>query len=288
MADGYFPTLVSKSADVNAVSNPIFVELSDGTSAVTVTGGSLSVNVANTVPVTGTFWQTTQPISGSVTVSNAGGASAVNIQDGGNSITVDGSLSVSNFPATVAVTQSTSPWVVDGSAVTQPVSGTFWQATQPVSGSVSVSNFPSSVEVSNDTGNPLPISATTAVNSSGNPIYVSAVTAAITGAVSDYATATVAATSSSNHDYTVVTSMKVTAVSFSCSGGGKVELKTGPLATLVSQWVGFVPKQGGEVKMEFNPPIVVPTTSTGTVRLVMNNRENQSQDLYSTIVGIDA
>jgi hypothetical protein len=30
---------------------------------------------------------------------------------------------------------------VDGSGVTQPVSGTFWQATQPVSGSVSVSNL---------------------------------------------------------------------------------------------------------------------------------------------------
>lgn len=52
------------------------------------------------------------------TIDNAAGASAVNIQDGGNSITVDGSVSVSNFPATQAVT------------------GTFWQATQPVSGTV--------------------------------------------------------------------------------------------------------------------------------------------------------
>jgi hypothetical protein len=39
----------------------------------------------------------------------------VPIADGGGSITVDGSVSVSNFPATQAVT------------------GTFWQATQPVS-----------------------------------------------------------------------------------------------------------------------------------------------------------
>lgn len=39
---------------------------------------------------------------GDVTINNATGASAVNIQDGGNVITVDG---------TVAVTQSTSPWV---------------------------------------------------------------------------------------------------------------------------------------------------------------------------------
>lgn len=40
---------------------------------------------------------------GDVTINNTSGAGAVNIQDGGNTITVDG---------TVAVTQSTSPWVV--------------------------------------------------------------------------------------------------------------------------------------------------------------------------------
>jgi hypothetical protein len=33
-------------------------------------------------------------------------------------------------------TANTTAWKVDGSAVTQPVSGTFWQATQPVSGTV--------------------------------------------------------------------------------------------------------------------------------------------------------
>lgn len=33
-------------------------------------------------------------------------------------------------------TANTTAWKVDGSAVTQPVSGTFWQATQPISGTV--------------------------------------------------------------------------------------------------------------------------------------------------------
>ncbi len=68
-----------------------------------------------TQPVSGTFFQATQPVSavslplptgaataalqtqpgvdiGDVTVNNAGGGAAVNIQDGGNSITVDGSV----------------------------------------------------------------------------------------------------------------------------------------------------------------------------------------------------
>lgn len=65
-----------------------------------------------TQPVSGTFWQATQPVSAAslplptgaatsaaqlpdghnVTIDNAAGAAAVNIQDGGNAITVDGSL----------------------------------------------------------------------------------------------------------------------------------------------------------------------------------------------------
>jgi len=47
---------------------------------------------------------------GDVTVNNGAGAGAVNIQDGGNVITVDGTIAFSN--TTIAVTQSTSPWVV--------------------------------------------------------------------------------------------------------------------------------------------------------------------------------
>jgi len=44
------------------------------------------------------------------------------------SVSISGSVAVSNFPAvqpvsgSVAATQGTTPWVVDGSAVTQPVS----------------------------------------------------------------------------------------------------------------------------------------------------------------------
>jgi hypothetical protein len=67
-------------------------------------GGRLDMNigaVAVTVPVSGTFWQATQPVSGTVTA-NAG-TGPFPVSDNGGSITVD---------------------------------GTFWQATQPVSGTV--------------------------------------------------------------------------------------------------------------------------------------------------------
>lgn len=80
--------------------------------------------------VTGTFWQTTQPISGAVSVSNLPSTQAVSGTFWQTTQPISGAVSVSNFPAT------------------QPVSGTFWQATQPISGSVSVSNFPSTQAVS--------------------------------------------------------------------------------------------------------------------------------------------
>ncbi|MDQ3024567.1 MAG: hypothetical protein M3R04_09335 [bacterium] len=56
-------------------------------------------------PVTGTFWQATQPVSGTVTANAGTGTFAV----------------------------SGTFW-----QATQPVSGTFWQATQPISGTVTV------------------------------------------------------------------------------------------------------------------------------------------------------
>lgn len=74
----------------------------DGTVAVsgTVTVGSHNVTNAGTFAVQSTNQANSGVDIGDVTINNASGASAVNIQDGGNSITVD---------------------------------GTFWQATQPVS-----------------------------------------------------------------------------------------------------------------------------------------------------------
>src|ERR1700739_4454853 len=92
--------------------------------------GTADVNVTNSsIAVTGTFWQATQPVSGTVTA-NQGGTWNVGIT-GTPVVTVSGS---------VAVTSTQLPSALDGSgnlkvAVqgTVPVSGTFWQTTQPVS-----------------------------------------------------------------------------------------------------------------------------------------------------------
>jgi hypothetical protein len=141
-------------------SNPIAVRLTDTNGDYVAPGGGAGGGLTDAelraapVPVSGTFWQATQPVSGPLTDAQLR-ASAVPIADGGGSITVDGSVSVSNFPATQAVTgtfwQATQPvsiaaavpvtdnggsLTVDGTVAVSgsvAVTGTFWQATQPVS-----------------------------------------------------------------------------------------------------------------------------------------------------------
>lgn len=82
-----------------------------GTVTANAGSGTQAVSIASmpTTPVTGTFWQATQPISGNVGVTG--------------SVAVTGPLTDTQLRATAL-----------------PVSGTFWQATQPVSGTVTVGN----------------------------------------------------------------------------------------------------------------------------------------------------
>lgn len=88
----------------------------------TVTVGSHAVTNAGTFAVQSTNQANSGVDIGDVTINNASGASAVNIQDGGNSITVD---------------------------------GTFWQATQPVSGTVTANAGTGTMAVSMATNTPL-------------------------------------------------------------------------------------------------------------------------------------
>lgn len=250
MADSFFATLISKDANLNAVTNPIFVELSDGTSPITT-------------------FTVVQPTGSNLHVQVDAGTAVI-----GHVITDTGSTTVVTGNVTVVQPTGTNLHVVVDSATLGTVATNLTQV-----GGSAIS------EGQKTMANSLPV----VIASDQSAIPVSSAISAQTGAVSDYATAaSVSGGATSNHDYTVVTSMKLTQVSFASSGGGKVELKVGPVASLVSKWVSFVPKTGGQTQIAFNPPILIPTTSTGTVRLVMTNREGLSQDLYSTIVGVDA
>lgn len=129
------------------------------------------VDSSASIPVTGVFFQTTQPVSGTVSVSGttAVSAAALPLPSGASTsakqpslgtagtsatdvITVQGIAGATPIPVSLSTasieigtvdqgTGGSSAWKVDGSGVTQPVSiassvavtGTFFQATQPVS-----------------------------------------------------------------------------------------------------------------------------------------------------------
>ena len=85
MADGNFASKVSATRDANIVTNPIFVELTDGTNALGTVGNPVFVDVTDT-----TFAVTQSGTWDIGTVTTLTGiTNDVNIADGGNSITVD-------------------------------------------------------------------------------------------------------------------------------------------------------------------------------------------------------
>jgi hypothetical protein len=108
--------------------------------------------------------------------------------------------------------------------------------------------------------------------------------------VHDYDTAAaVASDATSNHDYTVTgTNFLLKSVIWSGSGSVKAEIQTGPLASLATVAVGFLTgRQGDTQQLFFDPPVEVPVTSTGTVRVIRTNRQGAATDVYSTIIGND-
>ena len=353
MADGYFPTLISKDNNANSQTNPVFTAVTDGTDLALVTAaGELTVLVNN----------------------GAGGA-AVNIQDGGNSITIDGTVAISSVvPGTGATNlgkaedaahtsgdvgvmalavrnDAATALAADGDYSVLQVDST---GALRVSASVTVASdhvddavFTPAVDYvstiggfadetatdsvnEGDTGalrmtldrklltrivgatdanrldvdasgnaqvdiaaisvTAVPVSKDSSANSETNPIWVQVTDTQVSGEEThDYSTASaVASGATSNHNYTVAgTTFFLKSIIFSASGPGKVEVQTGPVASLVSKAVAFIPPFGENVQLNFNPPIEVPSTSTGTVRLIRTNRAALAQDLYSTIIGLD-
>ena len=113
-------------------------------------GKRLPVNLAEinvTVPVSGTFWQATQPIS----------ASALPLPSGAATAAKQPALGTAGTPSADVISVQ---GVSGGTAV--PVSGTFWQTTQPVSGPLTDTQLRASAVPISAASLPLPTGAATA------------------------------------------------------------------------------------------------------------------------------
>lgn len=340
MADGHFPTLVSKDRDANAVGNPIFVQVSDGTNSVTVDGsGNLQVilaandgvdigNVDVTSVVPGTGATNLGKAVGSAAGATDTGVATLAIRDDALSalsdaegdyvplrVNSEGALHIAGN-----ITASPESVHVDDAAFTVATDEVTAIAAIATSDSVDAGDVGAlrmltnralvttledangdgiaidgsgnlAIDIAAVTATAIPVSADGNANTSLNPLFVSVTNfgAGAAGEVHDYDTATVAGDGTSNHDYTVVNAaMSTKKVICSASGSAKFELQAGPLASLVTYAVAFLPKQGGTVEIDFGSvPLETLVASTGTVRVIRTNRENQSQDVYTTIIGND-
>lgn len=303
MADGTFPTKVSATNDDNAVTNPLFSKLTDGTNAATFTGTSLDVNITGGATSGQQYAEDSAAVSGDMgnvalvvrkdtpgtnvdadgdyatLLQDANGRLYTQIHDGGNSITVDNN---GTFAVQAAQSGAWSVAVNNGA-------GAAAVNIQDGGNSITVDAVDLDIRDLTLAQDAVKVSGNSSANSQSNPIYVQHIDNNISGEVNSYNTAaSVSAGGTSNHDYTVVTAMRLKSVEFACSGAMKVEVQVGPIASLVSKGVSFIPNAGGGNRIVFDPPIEVATTGTGTVRVIRTNRNNQSTDVYSTILGIDA
>lgn len=102
----YYPNNPNGSA-TSANSAPVVIASDQGTVPVSLSSvPSHAVTNAGTFAVQSTNQANPGVDIGDVTINNASGASAVNIQDGGNSITVDGTVAVSGTVATSMATNT--------------------------------------------------------------------------------------------------------------------------------------------------------------------------------------
>jgi hypothetical protein len=156
----------SPSQEHTASNSPNSCRLSDGTSFIS----TLPVSIASmpTTAVTGTFWQSTQPVSGSVSVSNFPASQAVT-----------GTFWQATQPVSGTFYQATQP-VSIASMPSTPVTGTFWQATQPVSGTfyqatqpVSIASMPSTPVTGTFWQTTQPVSGTVTANAGSGTMAVS-------------------------------------------------------------------------------------------------------------------
>ena len=321
MADGTFPSLVSKDRAVNAVANPIFVELSDGTTAIGVTTGALDVNVANSsIAVTGTFYR--DLVAGVAagednvlifanTNKDGSGTDYVPLVDSDGNLQVD----VLTMPAIVfgaefnvddvagAADAGLNVLVVrdDALATLTPVDGDYVSLRVGSTGALWTTFTNTSIAVTasdldirnlNLTDDAVKISGNATANSIINPIFVQNVkTSTQAQEVQNYKDGTSTGETGDNHDYAVTgTTFLLTSVIVACSGAMKAEIQTGPVGTLATKAVVFLTGRQGDTKQVFfDPPIEVPVTSTGTVRVIRTSRNGTgvNVDLYSTIIGND-
>jgi hypothetical protein len=261
-----------------------------------------------------------------VEVADSAGATINPAKEDGNLLAIKTQTDKLTFAATRLL--------IDGSGVTQPVSGTFWQATQPISaaslplptGAATEATLAALDAKVTTTANGIKVdgsAVTQPISAASLPLPTGAATEATLSAISaklpstlgqktmansfavvlasdqsaipvtfsptstveviDFKKATaVAANASDTHTYTPGATVKLDQVEASASGQIKIEVKVGVTGSEVSKWVAFTSK--GDLKASLKLPNPITVTTADSVLVIITNTDNQAQDVYSSIL----
>lgn len=286
--------LQTRIIDATTDANMLTVN-ADGSVNVTDNGGSITVDATDLdirdlvfatdkVDVTGSTVALDAPTLAaleSITVQNGSGVDAVNIQDGGNSITVDATdldiRDLTHASDSVAIGDGTDLLEVntDGSLNANIRDG----AGNALTSSAAGATRPLDVALRDAAGS---------LYSASNPLPVAVSVDSVGTEINNYNTASaVAAGGTSNHDYTTVSAFRLTQVEASASGKMKVEIQIETAAgsgTFNTVFVQFNSTANTNTSIKLASPISV--TSGARVRVIRTNLELLlAQNLYSTISG---
>ncbi len=324
MADSIFPSQVSKDRNANLVTNPIFVQFSDGTNA------EGDVNVLDVIPGTGAtnLGKAEDDVhnSGDVGVLSLAVRQDTQVDFGADgdyvpfSIDANGALRVSGTFAVASDAVDDSVFTIATDSVS--VSGYLADEVAPDSvdeGDVGVARMTldrkqlfvlvdattdaQRLEINSDgqaqvdlaahaltNTNPLPVSKDNSANSELNPIFVKTVDTVVSSSeFEDFNEGVdVASDSDSTHTFTASnTTIHLTGVDVSGSGAVKFEIRVGPVASLATVHVGFITGKEGDLKQWRPPHAIEITGTTPTVEVIRTNRQGAAVSVYSTIYGQD-
>lgn len=273
---------ISDGTDTLAVNTDGSINITDNGGSITVDASNLDIRdlvfATDKVDASGSVVALDAPTLAaleSITVQNGAGASAVNIQDGGNSITVDGTveLGATTLAALESITvQNTSGAgavnIQDGgNSITVDATDLDIRDLTHVSDSVKIGDGTDFLAVNTDGSINVVISDATP----GTPI-------------NNYNTAAaVASGATSTHSYTVTAGETFYFNQIEASGTGKMKIEV--QVNAVTKFVQFNSTANTNMSIHIENPIVA--TAGQVVSIIRTNRENQAQDLYSTISGYE-
>jgi len=241
------------------------VTIASNQSAIPVT--LTSTTITGTVAVT----QSTSPwvVSGTVTTTPPANAST-NITQW-DSVALGAPSAYGTAPGAVTV-----PGVNAFITNTVPVTGTFWQATQPVSGTVT-----SNQGTPNTVANSWPVEITDGTNVLGTPTHPVNVTFANGTPVVTYATTTAVA-SNATATQSVAGPINLDQVHVSASGEVKVVIAIGVTGSEATKWVGFT--SAAEKNFDWVLPETYVIPSGSDVKITITNKDTAAMDIYSSVV----